>query len=461
MTHSQMLAANAPELAADQGSRLENGSDPLEFVAEAYAAAALLEGAAKFIDSVSQLYRDIAGTPGKELVQTLRDIHSDLNRLHRNIEVGFAAVLTELGVIRDRVDADAMSTGFALSDTGCIESMRLGRLPEAQEYTYQGVRKIIEYNRSNDPVYALAFMRVVNNRLAVVKTVDPEYFCPNKPFLSEFRSYWQTLSQWIGQVGTVIASKHSVEGPEWEAYPPDSHRPRYYRWVAHYLAWGTYKRSEFGPRGDRSDQARSQVLASVNASMRRGIAADRRRLSVTAMEETAAAWQRAFANGFRQSLVSELLNRPAAAGDFIGDQLLVDGRLIQANVDGAPDLDVRRLLLELLGSPEFRARIERSWTSFINREDDRLVQVAYRRLFEREPTDEETDLLRQVASRYGYRSYIAALLHSDEYERRYGHHAPTQADSAAPAERILEALEGPGAGALAEGAPDDAHRSAI
>src|SRR5688500_15848402 len=114
MASSEKFSVIDPELAMNEAEP-EGGSDPLAFVAEAYAAAALLEGAAKFIDSVSQLYRDIAGSPGKEFVQTLREMHQDLNRLHRNMEVGIAAVLNELGVIRDRVDADAMSTGFALS----------------------------------------------------------------------------------------------------------------------------------------------------------------------------------------------------------------------------------------------------------------------------------------------------------------------------------------------------------
>jgi Phycobilisome Linker polypeptide len=93
--------------------------------------------------------------------------------------------------------------------------------------------------------------------------------------------------------------------------------------------------------------------------------------------------------------------------------------------------------MEVLVSREFQRRVENAWTAFVDRGDDRLVQFAHQRLFGRDASSDEVELLKEVADKYGYRGFVAALLHGSEYEERYGHGLPAEGDATADAAALV------------------------
>jgi len=173
-----------------------------------------------------------------------------------------------------------------------------------------------------------------------------------------------------------------------------------------------------GAWGDDSEATQASVTQQANDSRARGIQRDRQDFGVVDMENTVRAWREAFHGALRAALVREVLNRPAMAIDFNPDGLMVDGRILPIG------LDLRTTLLELLSSREFRNRIQKAWDAFIQRRDDRLVQFAHRRLFNRDATGDEMALLHGIASNCGYAAFMAVLLHCTEYEERYGRGLP-------------------------------------
>jgi hypothetical protein len=148
------------------------------------------------------------------------------------------------------------------------------------------------------------------------------------------------------------------------------------------------------------------------------------------MENTLTAWEESFQGSLRRALVSQVLNRRSMAIDSNPHGLMVDGRILSAN------LDMRTMLVELLTSREFRRRIDRSWDSFVERSNDQLVQFAHRRLFDRDATSEEVAVLHGVASKFGYTAFIAALLYNDAYEQRHGRGLPAAAEGRPITDRL-------------------------
>ena len=65
--------------------------------------------------------------------------------------------------------------------------------------------------------------------------------------------------------------------------------------------------------------------------------------------------------------------------------------------------------------------------------NNRIVQFACHRLFCRDATHEELSLLHGVALKYGYSAFIALLLRSEEYERKYGNGLPGAEEAIPPA----------------------------
>jgi hypothetical protein len=189
-------------------------------------------------------------------------------------------------------------------------------------------------------------------------------------------------------------------------------------WQATHLHDGVIVLSFDGPPNDLSEAARTAAERAANASRRDGIEADRRELGVVAMEQTLAAWQDAFDHQLRLTLVSQVLSRPVRAIDANRQGLMVDGRML------AGRLDQRSTLLQVLASREFQRRVQRSWHAFVADGDARLAQVAHRRLFGSDATEEHVALLRDIASRLGFAAFVAALLYSDEYTTRYGNGLP-------------------------------------
>src|SRR5205807_12024 len=153
---------------------------------------------------------------------------------------------------------------------------------------------------------------------------------------------------------------------------------------------------------------RARVEQQANALRSAGIAADRQQSGVIDMEKAAAAWEQAFTIPQRMAMVSQVLNRHTMAIDFNPDGLMVDGRILPVSLEVTT-------LMELLVSREFRNRVQKAWDGFMNRSDDRLVQFAHRRLFNRDTTSDEIALLHGIASHYGYAAFIAALFYSKEY----------------------------------------------
>jgi hypothetical protein len=274
-------------------------------------------------------------------------------------------------------------------------------------------------SREDNVTFASAFMYVVNIRFAVLKHYQPCYFGVPQ-FQEEFERYIAKLKNWIAEVNGFINSIHTVDvrvyvthgqGPTGLVVTP-------HYWEGKHFRAGVVVGRFQGPEGDFSAAAREKVTLQVNGSRSTGIAADREQFGVVAMEETAQAWEDAFSAALRQALSDEVLNRPRMAIDSDREGLMVDGRILPTSVEP------RALLFEVLISREFRRRVEKSWPVLIEGGDDRLAQYAFQRLFSRDVTEEEIQLIRDIAAKYSYAACIAMLLHSEEYEERYGKGLP-------------------------------------
>jgi hypothetical protein len=274
-------------------------------------------------------------------------------------------------------------------------------------------------SREDNVTFASAFMYVVNIRFAVLKHYQPCYFGVPQ-FQEEFERYIAKLKNWIAEVNGFINSIHTVDvrvyvthgqGPTGLVVTP-------HYWEGKHFRAGVVVGRFQGLEGDFSAAAREKVTLQVNGSRSTGIAADRQQFGVVAMEETAQAWEDAFSAALRQALSDEVLNRPRMAIDSDREGLMVDGRILPTSVEP------RALLFEVLISREFRRRVEKSWPVLIEGGDDRLAQYAFQRLFSRDVTEEEIQLIRDIAAKYSYAACIAMLLHSEEYEERYGKGLP-------------------------------------
>jgi len=273
-------------------------------------------------------------------------------------------------------------------------------------------------------------MYVVNIRLAIMKDFDPNYFC-RQDFRDEFQRYFQRLGGWIRELNELISRTHTVRLEEVSIVNPENEVvPQFWR-ATHYRN-GVKVASFNGRRGDLGDETADRVLAQAEASRQAGIEADRRQFGVVEMEKTLGVWQQAFRNTLRAALVAQVLNRHAVATDFYPDGIMVDGRILTA------DLDLRTTLMELLVSREFQVRVEKTWNAFVRHGDNRFVQFVYRRLFDRDATDEQVLLLRGISTNYGYAAFIAALVRSRDYEERYGNGLPTAGE---PVIRALQAAK--------------------
>ena len=264
-------------------------------------------------------------------------------------------------------------------------------------------------------------MYVVNIRLAIVKHFDGIYFC-RRTFRDKILGYHVRLSGWIAYLNDRIIHSHTVTvisaTLDVSRGNPPINRVVHF-WLATHRRNNTIVASFAGPLDDLSGDARRAVEGLVNASRRDAIEAHRQEFGVPEMELTLAAWVDAFDLRLRQALVTGLLSRPMRAIDTSRQSgLMVDGRAL------AGPLDRRTSLLEVLTSTEFHRRLRRQWDAFVADGDDRLAQVAHRRLFGGDATNEYVVLLRDIASKLGFGAFVAALLYSDEYTSRYGDGIP-------------------------------------
>lgn len=395
----------------------------------ALSALSVLKGLAAVAGAVSKAKEILSGD--EQLDETLDEALGELQTLKGLIVTGIADILEAIDGIRRQINEDVAFDNLSLADRALFSDLRLfGDHQEAMGNSFQAADRL---RREDELVFGAAFMYVVNLRHAVIKACVEDYRCQEQ-FREEFDGYISQLEDWIEELNRRIAAAHTVavdkvvEQVESPGPGPGGSGPgppkvdktvgvvRF--WVATHRRDGVEVDTFVGPIDDVSQAAREQVARQARASRQAGIEVDREELGVVAMEDTAAAWSAPFDEDLRVALARQVLNRPVAAIERDPRGLMVDGTIQPVG----PDL--RASLQRLLASREFRGRIRRSWQAFVDGEDDRFVQFAYRRLFDRAATDEETGTLREVATRFGYEALIAVLLNSDAYDERFARGLP-------------------------------------
>lgn len=377
-----------------------------------------------------QVFQGIAAAAG--LIAALKDILTDSGALERRLDsiltelqqlreavvTATADILEAIDGVRRQIDENDALDNMSLADRALFSDLIVfGDQQEAMGGSFQAASRL---ERETDLVFAGSFMYVVNIRLTIMKAFDPNFFCVRR-YQEEFEKYRGRLAGWTRQWNELVERSHTAvvvltaRRFEEPGEPPVD--------VPFWLGWhargSTVVATFRGPLRALDETTRLRVLAQADASRRAGIEQDRREFGVVAAEDTVAAWEKAFSGNLRSALVTGLLNRPAPEAD--PDALRVDGQLLLA------DPTLRSTLLDLLTSREFQGRLQASWAALLERGDDRLVQLAYHRLFERDATGTEVDLLRGVASTFGYGAFTTMLLTSTEYEERYGNGLPTRA----------------------------------
>ncbi len=354
------------------------------------------------------------------LSQQLDEVMRRLQGLHEQIATAVTDLLEALDGIRRQIDEDVALNQIALADRALYNDLFvLNNIQEAMGNSFAAADRL---NGELDVVFATSFIYVINIRLIVLRAFDDCFF-GRQQFTDEFRSYTNHLDRWITQIIDTINAAHTVTvviQSRGHTLPPGGEPdggPQF-RVVARHLRQGVIIDEFASVWLDIAPPSEAPFRQQANRARDRAISEERQQSGVPDMEAVAAAWRQAFAGNLRLALISQVLNRPTMAIDSNPNGLMVDGRILPTN------LDLRTTLMELLCSQQFRNRIQSAWDAFVNRGDDRLAQFACSRLFDHDATPDEINLLRGIASYYGYTSFIAALLHCNTYEERYGRGLP-------------------------------------
>jgi hypothetical protein len=384
-------------------------------------------GAISAAPGVITALKNIFDDAHDKLNEQLNQVLTQLQELRHDIVTATGQILEAIDGIRRQINENVALDNMTLADVALFSDLAIPppNEREALDHSFQAADRLFQQRTDNDIVFAGPFMYVVNIRLAVLKDFDPNYFC-NQQFQKEFRRYIDHLSDWIAQVNDLIARSNTILEAE-EIEDLNSKGIIGSPLEASYLHNGAIVQTFKGGRNDLSEETIRHLNQAANAARSEGIEADRQHSGVVEWEKTAAAWAQAFRTTLRQALVNQVLNRATLASDVNPDGFLIDGRLLPAN------LDFRSTLIELLISHEFRDLAQKSIDAFINGSDDRLGKFRYRRLFNRDATSHQVDLLHRIAAEYGYSAFVAALLHSKEYEERYGRGLPGGGQSIVPA----------------------------
>jgi hypothetical protein len=368
-----------------------------------------ISAAAGLIAALKSIFEDHAG-----INEQLEEILTELQELQQQVILATAEILEAIDGIHRQINEKTARDSITDADVALFNDLAVfDDKQAAMSNSFRGADRLVQETEAS---FATAFMYVVNIRLAVLKEFDPNYFCVEQ-FVEEFQRYGERLEGWIDELNRLIARSHTVSVVELIVITPGGTEITQGLEGRH-LRNGIVVRSRRGPRGDTSEATFNRLLEEMNRSRASGISADRRQFGVVEMEATAKAWQQAFDANRRAALVSQVLSRPAMAIDANPGGLMVDGRLLP---DG---MDLRSTLYELLTSREFRRRLEHDWKRFVDGADDRLAEFALRRLCARDANQDEVALLRRIAATYGYGAFLAVLLHSREYEERYGRGLP-------------------------------------
>ena len=385
---------------------------PAPPAAAAIGALAVFQGisaAAGIIAALKSIFEDHSG-----INDQLEGILNELQELQQQVIRATADILEAIDGIHRQLNEKTARDSITDADVALFNDLAVfDDKQAAMGNSFRGADRLVQENETS---FATAFMYAVNIRLAVLKEFDPNYFCVQQ-FVEEFQRYGERLKGWIDELNRLIASSHRAGVVELIVITPGG-LEIVQGLEGRHLRNGIVVHSRRGPRGDTSDATFNRLLAEMNRFRDQGISADRRQFGVVDMEATARAWQQAFDTNRRAALVGQILGRSALAIDANPAGLMVDGRLLP------DDMDLRSTLYELLTSREFQRKLDSGWRQYLASEDDGVVQLALRRLLGRDANRDEPALLRQIAVTYGYRAFIAVLLHSAEYDERYGRGLP-------------------------------------
>ncbi len=369
-----------------------------------------ISAAAGIIAALKSILEDHSG-----INEQLEEILEELQELQQQVIQATAEILEAIDGIHRDINQQTARNSITDADVALFNDLIVfDDKQEAMQNSFRGADRLVQ---ENEAVFATAFMYVVNIRLGVLKEFDPNYFCVQQ-FVEEFQRYGRRLTGWIDELNRLISRSHTAGVVELIVITPGG-TEIVQGLEGRHLRNGIVVHSRRGPRGDTSEATFNRLLAEMNRFRDVGISADRRQFGVVDMEATAKAWQQAFDLNRRAALLSQVLGRPEMAIDANPAGLMVDGRLIPDGVD------LRSTLYELLSSREFQRNLEAGWRRFVGGDDDGLAELAVRRLLGRNANRDELALLRRVAEAYGYRAFVAVLLHSGEYEDRYGRGLPT------------------------------------
>jgi hypothetical protein len=345
----------------------------------------------------------------------LRLIHDDLlaalDDLIRDVVYqATAQILVAIDNVRRQIDEDVALDAIALADRALFVDGAKNRDAEAAlGNSFQAAHRL---SLETDAVFATAFIHTVNLRLAILRHFKEHYYC-DAGSRREFEDHIAKINGWCRQIDDTITRQHTVK----VQLRVISTRPEpRVRWEATHARAGEVVATFGGEVDDVSPATRDRVEGRANTSRSRAIAAERRDVGLVEMEKPAQLWNQAFRRDSGAALARDLLDQSPAAGDGAAVTLDVSAP------GGTPSalFDARSALLEALAGDEFRGRIRKSWDALVHQGDDRLIQLAHRRLFGRDASPDEAALLRGIASRYGQAAFMATLLRSQEYESRYG-----------------------------------------
>lgn len=386
-------------------------------IAEAIVIIEGVAAAAELITALEEAFNRDEPGQSREMNPELGRVLAEVNSVKRFIGAATREILEEIREVKDQIDEDVALDQMTLANSAVQWLQTSNNKDQALDASFRAADRL---NAETNVLFTTAFSYVVDIRTLVVKDKEQCYWGV-EPYKSEMLRYLRKLDAWIGSLNnevnachtvTVTASSHGGKPPErfWRAV----HR-------RNGVVVATFESDFF------SEEEKKAVTREANASRARGVASDRQRLGVVHMERTAATLRKPFTSTQRrQTMARQLAPAGQTVHSFDPDVVVIDDQVV-GGYEAGPDDDLRSEMLAVLCSPAFRGRLQRSFRAFCDGDDDRLVNLAHRRLFQRDATYEEASALRAVAASYGYPAFVAALVYSDEYASRHGGSLPGHA----------------------------------
>jgi hypothetical protein len=398
----------------------------------------------EFIDKLSN--KGQKGDPLTPVMNQLHAIRNNINSMGEQLRKAIdGAVDTIVGDIRltqlaQLPDAHAAVAAYLRTHANSTQTT-----PVLNDPNYVAARgkssDVMHYFLGhNELAFMGGFIYAMNTRIEFIVGLDVCWFQNNPSYVTEIRNGVNHLNGYISRIKSGIDRQFRVNEKENIVFETPEEPP--FTKPVRIVESVTFTVS--GPTGSLWSRTvpPTQRSATRNAanSVRNQHAGAMKSQVMGPYDQIAATWNALVANHAAASIQSNLLPRSEANALTLNTTGLevtalreiapaATLRALSNDDDAGEALEVRfevplrEVLIQVLESPEFHQRQERT----LRGKDQRGSAFWVEKAFQREPTPEEAETLQNVLKLFGYKSFFHCLVYSREYEERWGSGVPVAA----------------------------------